>query len=242
MLDIVNLPSVNPTHDIIVGATSVAVTVPTAGAASVDSHIDAINILIPQLKQITDRLEAEIGEHILAIKAAAPNEWEGIVKTRCGLSRSRAFELMRIADGTKSAEQTRRETNARQIRHRQSQAIRDLTDSKITELKAAHRRELADARTEISEREEAHERQIARFEHEIAELSDARNLGSERDQLRKALSEIVELLAEMRGLMTHAERNRTAVITKITRAETIATSALQPAKVVVVNLPAKQAA
>jgi hypothetical protein len=218
-----------------------AVAVPTTGAASVDSHVDSINILLPRLKQITADLEAEIGGHILAIKAAAPNDWEAIVKTRCGISRSRAYELMAIADGTKTTEQTRRETNARQIRRRQKQAVvRDVTDSNIVELKAAHQRELADARMESAELQDACERLIVRYENKFAELSDARNLDSERDQLRKALGGIVELLAEMRGLLTHAERNRGTVLAKIARAETIATSALQPAKVV--NLPAKQAA
>jgi len=235
MLDIVNLPSVNPTHDIIVGATSVAVTVPTTGATSVvDAHVAAINSLVAKLKQTTGEVEEEIGAHILAIRAAQPNDWEAIVKARCGISRSRAYELAAIADGIKTTEQTRRETNARQARFRQNQVRRYITDQKaaaaeVVELRAAHRRELADARTEISKREEAHERQIARFEHEIAELSDARKLGSERDRLRKALGGIVELLAEMRGLMTHAERNRTAVIMKIAHAEKIATSAVKAA-------------
>src|SRR5262249_8534078 len=108
--------------------------------------------------------------------------------------------------------------------------------------KTVHRRELADARAQLDEREEVHERQVTRFENKIAQLSDARNLGSERDQLRKALGEISELLAEMRGLMTHSERNRTAITTKITHAEKIATSALKPAKVTIVNLPVEQAA
>jgi hypothetical protein len=215
----------------------------TMGAANVDTHVAAINILIPKLRQITADLEEEIGRHILAIKAAEPNNWEAIVRTRCGISRSRAYELMAIAEGAKTAEQTRHATNARQIKYRQKQAaVRYLTDSEITELKAMHRRELAGARAQLDECEEAHERQIARFEQKVAELSDARGLGSEREQLRKALGEIVELLAEMRGLLTHAERNRAAIATKITRAETIATSTLKPAKIAIVNLPVRQLA
>jgi len=229
---------------------STAVTVTAAGATSVDAHVAAINTLVPKLKQITGDLEEEIGRHILAIKVAQPNDWEALVKARCGISRSRAYELMAIAEGVKTTEQTRRETNARQIKRRQKQAVRNVTDKKelattdtqIIELKTAHRRELAGARAQLDEREEAHERQIARFENEIARLGDARNLGSERDQLRKALGEIVELLAEMRGLMTQAVRNQTAITTKITRAKVIAESALKPAKVAIVNLSTKQAA
>jgi len=231
-----NLPTVNPTNGTVV-----------IGATSVDAHVEAINILVPRLRQTTGELEEEIGRHILAIKAAEPNDWEAIVRARCGISRSRAYELMAIADGVKTSEQTRRETNARKIKHRANQAVRSGTDemaadTKIIELKVVHKRELADARAQLDEREEVHERQIARFESEIAQLSDARNLSSERDQLRKALGEIVELLAEMRGLMTHSERNRGTITTKITRAEKIAESALKPAKVVIVDLPVKQVA
>src|SRR5262245_16735883 len=68
--------------------------------ADVDAHVTAINTLVTRLKEFTDDVEQAIGAHILAIKVAEPNEWEGIVKARCGLSRSRAYELMAIADGT----------------------------------------------------------------------------------------------------------------------------------------------
>jgi hypothetical protein len=223
---------------------STAATVTTSVAA----HVEAINILIPRLRQITGELEEEIGRHILAIKAAEPNDWEGIVRTQCGISRSRAYELMAIADGVKTTEQTRHETNARKIRHRAKQAVRSGTDknqavtdtAQIIELRAAHRRELADARAQFDELEEGRERQIARFEQELAKLSGARNLSSERDQLRRALQEIVELLAETRGLVTHAERNRAAIAAKITRAKAIAESVLNQPKVV--NLLVEQVA
>src|SRR6516165_9256810 len=101
-----------------------------------------------------------VGRHILAIKVAQPNDWEALVKARCGISRSRAYELMAIAEGVKTTEQTRRETNARQIKRRQKQAVRNVTDKKelattdtqIIELKTAHRRELAGARAQLDER------------------------------------------------------------------------------------------
>jgi hypothetical protein len=220
------------------------------GTTSVAAHVEAINILVTRLKQITGELEEVVGQHILAIKIMAPNDWESIVRTQCGISRSRAYELMAIAEGIKTTEQVRHETNVRKIRHRQNQAIRSGTDGKelaaidtqIIELNAVHRCELDGARTQLEEHEEAHRRQITRFEHALVQLNDARALGSERDQLRKALGEIVELLAEMRGLMTHSERNRTTITTKITRAEKIAISVLKPTKVAIVNLPVKQVA
>src|SRR6516164_2447920 len=121
MLDILkSFPSCN--------GNGVAAIVPTAGAISVDAHIAAINALVIALEQLTDETEAEIGQHISAIKVAEPNDWEAIVKARCGISRSRAYELMAIADGAKSTEQTRRETNARKLKHRQIRAVRSGTD------------------------------------------------------------------------------------------------------------------
>ena len=230
------------------GSTAVAVT--TVGAASIDAHVEAINILVAKLKQMSGEVEEEIGRHILAIKTAEPDDWEAIVKSRCGLSRSRAYELMAIADGVKTTEQTRRETNTRKIKYRANQAVRSgtdkkelaTTDTKIIELKVAHKRELADARAQLDEREEVHERQIARFKSEIAQLSDAHDLRSECIRLRNVLGEIDELLTEMRGLMTHSERNRTTITMKMTRAKVIAESALKPAKAAIVNLPVKQVA
>jgi hypothetical protein len=209
-----------------------------SAATSIDVHVEAINILIPKLRQTTADIEETIGGHVLAIKAAAPNDWEEIVRARCGISRSRAFELMRIADGTKTVEQTRRETNARQVRFRQNQAVRYITDKKelaatdtqIVELKAVHQRELNDARAQLDELEGVRKRQVARFENEIARLGDARDLSSERDRLHKALGEVVELLVEMRGLMTHSVQNRATITMKIARAKMIAEFALKPAK------------
>jgi len=137
--------------------------------------------------------------------------------------------LMAIGNGTKTTEQTRRESNARKIEYRAVRSGTDekelaATDAEIGELKAAYQRELADARAKIVELVKARERQVVRYENKFAELSDAHNLGSEREQLRNALGEIVELLTEMRGLMTHPVQHRSKIISKITEAEEIATS------------------
>jgi len=244
-------------HDLLNDPTAqfkVPTTVIAVDAASIDDHVEAINTLVAELKRTTAKfkedtaeIEEAIGQHIKAIKIAEADNWESVVKAKCGLSRSRAYELMAIADGTKTVKQTRRETNVRQIRFRQNKpsvSVTDkaTTDTQVTELKVAHKQELADARAEFAEREEGHKRQIARFENKIAELSDARNIDSERDRLRKALDEINDLLAEMGGLMTHPIRNQGTVTTKIVRARTIANLALKSAKVAIVNLPAEQAA
>jgi hypothetical protein len=211
--------------------------------ADLDWHIQAINILVPALKKVErefvrdrEQLQVTIGAHILAIKATTPNGWEMIVKAKCGLSRSRAFELMAIANGTKSTEQIRRETNARKIKHRaNNQVVRSGTDKK----------EQAAATTQMAELQAAHARQIDRFKAEIAQLNDAEALRLERDQLRVALSKIDKLLAEARGLAGHFVHNRSDIIAKINRAQILANSALQPGKGATGNsasIPIKRAA
>jgi len=216
---------------------------PALATVDLDTHIQSINTLVPALKKakrefVRDReqLLVMIGGHILAIKAAAPNDWEMIVKAKCGLSRSRAYELMAIADGTKSTEQTRRATNARKIKHRENnQVVRSGTD----------KQEQAAATTQMAELQAAHARQIDRFKAEIAQLSDAEALRFERDQLQAVLSKIDKLLAEARGLTEHFVHNRSDIIAKINRAQILANSALQPGKGATgnsANLPVKRAA
>jgi len=195
----------------------VDVSVDVSADTTVDAHIEAINILLPKLEEITDELEEAVGGHILAIKRAEPNNWEKIVKVKCGLSRSRAYQLMRIADGTKSSEQSKREANARLIKHRQKRAVRFATD----------RKELVAAQAQITELEAAHARQIERFKLKLAQLGDAGTLRSERDGFRSALGRVEKLLAEARGLTTHYAHNQADIKARINRALTVARSALQ---------------
>src|SRR5262249_26694610 len=136
---------------------------------SIDAHVEAINELVPRLRQITGELEQQIGQHILAIKAAAPSDWEAIVKDRCGISRSRAFELMHIGDGSKTVEQTRRETKLRQDRF-------------LRKLRYNGREKEIAADTQLTQLQAAHSRQIERYKAEIAQLGDAEALRSQRDE------------------------------------------------------------
>ena len=218
MLDIVkSSPSCNENGAV--------VTVPAAGdATGVDAHVAAINSLIPQLKHVTreaEEFQVAIGEHIKAIRTVAPSDWETIVKTKCGISRSRAYELMRIADGTTTTEQVRAADAAkhRRLRAARREAIRDVPDDK---------KELAAARARLDEVEEQHVRQVIRLEAEIARLHDAHHLSSERARLHGALDKIVELLGEIRGLITHPANNRSSIVLKLNVAEGIAKSALRP--------------
>jgi hypothetical protein len=56
------------------------------------------------------------GQHLTALKAEHTGtwaEWEALVKERAGIGKSRASELMQIADGTKTIEGTRAEARER---------------------------------------------------------------------------------------------------------------------------------
>jgi hypothetical protein len=98
--------------------------------AGLSYHIQSINALIRKLRHAKNKVEQyhfSIGRHIAAIKTARPDDWQDVVKTECNLSRSRAYELMAIADGSKTIEQTRDQVNARKIKHRKS--VRSGTDN-----------------------------------------------------------------------------------------------------------------
>jgi hypothetical protein len=55
-------------------------------------------------------------------------EWEELLKTKIGIGKSRASELMQIADGRKTVEAVREETNQRKIEHRVSSPFRNGED------------------------------------------------------------------------------------------------------------------
>jgi len=79
---------------------------------SVGEHCRRINALADKLANAERKVEEyqrSIGQHIASIKAVRPNDWEKIVKVNCKLGRSRAYELLAIADGTKTVKQTRAE-------------------------------------------------------------------------------------------------------------------------------------
>src|SRR5262245_13581125 len=63
------------------------------------------------------------GQHLKTLKAQHKGtwaEWEKILKVKIGIGKSRASELMQIADGRKTVETVREETNQRKIQHRES--------------------------------------------------------------------------------------------------------------------------
>jgi hypothetical protein len=69
------------------------------------------------------------GQHLSSLKAEHTGtwaEWEALVKERAGIGKSRASELMQIADGRKTVESVRAEKaeSVRQLRKRESSPLR----------------------------------------------------------------------------------------------------------------------
>jgi len=65
------------------------------------------------------------GQHLKTLKARHGGswaEWEELLKTKIGIGKSRASELMRIADGRKTVEQVRADTAARTAKTRALQS------------------------------------------------------------------------------------------------------------------------
>ena len=64
------------------------------------------------------------GIHIRQIKEESLDNWETIVREQCNIGRSRAYELMAIADGKTTLEKVRASTNERQKIHKaKSQSV-----------------------------------------------------------------------------------------------------------------------
>jgi hypothetical protein len=75
------------------------------------------------------------GQHLKTLKATHGGswaEWEKLLETELGIGKSRASELMAIADGTKTVEQIRADTNIRKVKHRQLSPFRNGEDEPET--------------------------------------------------------------------------------------------------------------
>lgn len=86
-------------------------------------HIRAHVLKGDKAKDKAEQHYIAAGQHLATLKAVyAPTwaKWESILQTQVGLSPSRASELMQIADGRKTVEQVRADTNRRKLEHRSS--------------------------------------------------------------------------------------------------------------------------
>jgi hypothetical protein len=68
--------------------------------------------------------------YIRDLQAKFPKTWQLLLKERCGFGRSRAYEILAIADGRKTAEGIRAETAARVKRHTDQQGKNPLADGR----------------------------------------------------------------------------------------------------------------
>ena len=74
----------------------------------------AITALLAKLEHAAKKAseyQCAVGQHIVAIRKARPDDWLQIVETECGLKRRRAYDFLALVNGTKTAEE-QRATNA----------------------------------------------------------------------------------------------------------------------------------
>jgi hypothetical protein len=80
-----------------------------------------------QAKEKGEQHYAAAGLLLKDLKKDCPNKaaWEELIKTRCGIGTSRAYEWIAIADGRTTAGDLRLATNARKQKHRASRPVRN---------------------------------------------------------------------------------------------------------------------
>jgi hypothetical protein len=94
-----------------------------------DELIKTIKALIVKGDAATKKAEdfyIAAGQHLKTLKAqhtGSWDEWEKLLKEKCGIGKSRASELMRIADATTTVEQVRADTARRVMRHGRSSPL-----------------------------------------------------------------------------------------------------------------------
>ena len=165
-----------------------------AGAAQA-SLINKIKVHIAKGDKAAEKAEQHYvaaGQHLKQLKAnhaGTWEEWEALLKSKVGIGKSRASELMLIADGTKTITEIRASGAERKVKERKS--LRDVTEKvspppvtttpkpiraqiqREIEAKDAHIKELETAREhdrDLAEQLQAAKIRITGLESEIAEL------------------------------------------------------------------------
>ena len=112
-----------------------------------------IKVLIEKGDKAAEKAEQfykSAGIHIKEIKQKESEHWETIVRDQCGLGRSRAYELMAIADGRTTLEKVRAGANERKKVHRaKSESVPERTEPDGVPVYGAH--VAADARAAVAE-------------------------------------------------------------------------------------------
>ena len=91
-----------------------------------------VKVLIEKGDRATEKAEQfykAAGIHIKQIKEQSLDNWETIVREQCNIGRSRAYELMAIADGKTTLEKVRAGSNERKKVHRaKSESVPERTE------------------------------------------------------------------------------------------------------------------
>jgi len=86
---------------------------------SLQHHIKAIKALLPKFERAErdfDNYGRTIAAHIAAIKKECPKGWEDVIKEECKIGRSRAYELLAIADGRPGRDLEKKAAGMRRLR------------------------------------------------------------------------------------------------------------------------------
>ena len=92
-------------------------------------RIEAIKVLVKKgdkAKDKADQYYTAAGLHLKSLREDSPSKaaWENLIKSKCGLGTSRAYELIQIADGRKTVADVRLDT-AERVREHRSRALRN---------------------------------------------------------------------------------------------------------------------
>jgi predicted RNase H-like nuclease (RuvC/YqgF family) len=163
----------------------------------------AITALLTKLEHAAEKIsqyKCSIGQHIVAIKKARPNDWLKVVRTECDLARRQAYYYLALVNGTETVEEQRTKNRERVARHRYRSALRN-AQNPSRPVPQAHTNDVGP--TSASE--------IARKDAEIDELRNTKRrleikvvgLESELEELKR---ENTELRQQLDARADHAGR------------------------------------
>jgi len=100
--------------------------------AAVSALARRVKVLIEKGDRAAEKAEQfykAAGIHIRQIKEQSLDDWETVVREQCNIGRSRAYELMAIADGKTTLEKVRAGSNERKRVHRaKSESVPERTE------------------------------------------------------------------------------------------------------------------
>jgi chromosome segregation ATPase len=185
-----------------IAATTVAAAI-AIDSVQIQNHVKAINALAVKLAHAEAKVgqyRTAIGQHLKAVKEARPGDWEDIVRTECNLGRSRAYELLAIANGTKTDAEIASATTERSKKRRERLSVAQRTQDSVGDPEAS----ATEMRTKVaavetvapSKTTRQHEPEAADAEPEVAREHDKGSV----EELRVAQIRIADLENEIEEL------------------------------------------